>query len=248
MTMVVTNADLDWNTFNSDWYSDHNYRTLRDDDQQILELVRDYFSRSSVRNASGIDVGTGPNLYPALSLLPFCSSVDLWEHSTANVRWLEAQVPDFSTQWQPFWNVLAQAPVYAELDDPRAALRARTTVKQASVFDLPARQWSLGTMFFVACSLSGAVAEFERAVTSFVRALTYGAPFAAAFMAGSSGYDVDTQRFPAVCINETDVRRCLASLAYDVTVYPITTQSPVRDGYLQMLLATGKSATAPATT
>ncbi|CAM5649016.1 hypothetical protein SANTM175S_10556 [Streptomyces antimycoticus] len=53
-----------------------------------------------------------------------------------------------------------------------------------SLFDLcsGAERWDLGTMFFVAESITTSLDEFRRGVGCFMSALNPGAPFAAAFM------------------------------------------------------------------
>jgi hypothetical protein len=100
----------------------------------------------------------------------------------------------------------------------------------------------MGTMFFVACSLSNDMDEFQRAVDCFVRALRRGAPFAVAFMEKSKGYAVDGTFFPAVEIDRTNVDRALAALAYDVHIDRITTNNPLRDGYDgAMIVAVGRA-------
>ena len=70
------NADAPWSQFDPEVYVDLNYRTPLEVDLLIVGLMRDYFSRcyeqgvpASVR---GVDVGAGANLYPALSMLPWC--------------------------------------------------------------------------------------------------------------------------------------------------------------------------------
>src|SRR3954469_16072732 len=78
------NVDFDWNGFDTAAYHAHNYLSLRDDDRQIIEQVGDHFAATlgDRRGLRGIDVGTGPNLYPALTMLPFCAEVTLFEHAT----------------------------------------------------------------------------------------------------------------------------------------------------------------------
>ena len=108
---------------------------------------------------------------------------------------------------------------YNEIGVPRKQLReacageqACAGVEQRSVFDLPAAQWDLGTMFFVAESITEDPAEFRDAVARFVGALKPGAPFAATFMAGSDGYPVAGTRFPALPITAADVSEHLTAL------------------------------------
>jgi hypothetical protein len=234
------NSDVDWDQFNSVEYCDHNYQNVRDDDRQIARLIRDFFAGSGTRDGVGVDVGPGANLYPSLSMLPFCRRLDLREYSAQNVEWLERQALGFAPNWEKFWEIYAELPAYAELADPRARFREIVTVKQASVFDLPEGEWDLGTMFFVACSLSTDKAEFEVATHKFVRALVADAPFASAFMTGSDGYDVGDVRFPAIAIEIPDINEALSTVAYDVQITKITAPVPLRNG-VGMALATGRA-------
>jgi hypothetical protein len=95
-------------------------------------------------------------------------------------------------------------------------------------------------MFFVAESITEDPAEFDEAVSCFIRALAPGAPFAAAFMAGSDGYAVGSTRFPALPISADDVTECLTSLrTRDLSVRLAQTQHRVRPGYESMIVATG---------
>lgn len=242
MSHVPCNSDFQWDEFDSDWYHDHNYRTLRDDDEEIITRVREFFAGAGVSEGSGLDVGSGTNLYPALAMLPFCSRLRLWEYSANNVAWLRHNIPSYGPTWDQFWMVYRQNPVYAAVTDPRARLAGSASVSQASVFDLPEATWDIGTMFFVACSLSSDPGEFRRAVESFVHALRPDAPFAVAFMEQSKGYAVDGTFFPAVAIDRTNVDSALATVAYDVKIDRITTRNPLRDGYDgAMIVAVGRA-------
>jgi hypothetical protein len=237
----VTNDEADWNVFASDWYYAHNYANLRDDDQEIVRGIRDFFAGAGLTGARGVDVGSGTNLYPALAMLPFCRTIELREYSAPNVAWLKRNTRTMDTRWAQFWSVYRENPEYLKVTDPVARLAKLARVKQASVFDLPERRYDVGTMCFLACSLSTDMNEFRRAVTAFLRSLRPGAPFAATFMERSEGYLVDGVRFPAVSIESSDVEEALAPLAYCRPINRITTRKPLREGYNgAMILATGR--------
>jgi hypothetical protein len=237
------NSDVDWDTFDPEAYRNHNYLTLRDDDHQIMEMIRDFFADARLTNARGVDVGAGSNLYPSLAMLPFCERLDLREFSTPNVAWLKTQVKHFDEKWDDFWAVYQKNLAYAGVVDPRATMAAIASVRRSNLFRLPPRTWDIGTMFFVACSLSTDIQEFHQATRCFVRSLKPGAPFAAAFMEGSKGYAVGEAVFPAVRIRIDEVRDSLAPVAYDdVVITRITTGDPLRDGYSGgMILAMGRA-------
>ncbi len=234
------NAQCPWDIFPSEPYYEHNYALLRDHDREITERVGAYFQSAGVTRGRGIDVGPGTNLSPSLAMLPFCQRISLWEYSAANIDWLKRNVNSYQPNWDQFWSVLQPWPAYAAIRDPRRALAAKAHVVNGNVFRLPEAHWDMGTMFFVACSISADIREFNEALRRFVFSLKTGAPFAAAFMEGSDGYEYAGIRYPAVKIDKADVEQALKSLTYDVNVVRIETTSPLRSGYEGMLLAVGR--------
>ncbi|MEH0927092.1 SCO2525 family SAM-dependent methyltransferase [Micromonospora sp. CPCC 205558] len=235
------NSDVEWDSFDPQAYVRHNYADLRSDDREILCRIRDFFAAAKLSDARCVDVGSGANLYPTLSLLPFAKAVDLCEWSTANVNWLRTQVDSYDELWDPYWQVCAEHPAYAALADPRRRLAQVGRVVRASVFTLPRHAWSAGTMFFVACSISADRAEAEDAIGRFLDALRPGSPFAVTVMLGSVGYSVGRRMFPAVALQRADVVASIAAGAYDLDIHEVQPRPPLRDGYLSMLLATGRT-------
>ncbi|MGH3865432.1 MAG: SCO2525 family SAM-dependent methyltransferase [Pseudonocardiaceae bacterium] len=236
------NGDFPWDEFDSSRYYDHNYKVLRDDDRQILEIIRDFFATLDLpRRRNGIDVGSGTNLYPALAMLPLCDEITLYEYSTSNVSWLQREVRSYSPSWDAFWELLAREPLYKLVDSPREALATVARIERGSIFDLPESRWDIGTMFFAAESISATPSEFRAGLESFIRSLRTGAPFAAAFMENSAGYDVGARRFPAVAIAVNDVKNCLEGDVEDLKIHRTgLTNEPLRAGYDGMILATGR--------
>jgi len=239
-SVPVLNADADWDRFTPSWYKDHNYSALGDDDRQILECVRDFFASAGVRDGRGLDAGSGSNLYPALSLLPFCQEIVLLDYSAANVAWLQSEINEPNRSWNEFWSLLAKDPAYADVLDYRALLRKTAHVAHGNVLDLPSDEYDIGTMFFVAESMSSEISEFRQAVHSFVGSLRKDAPFAIAFMIGSKGYRVGDQFFPAVEIDGHDVQQCLEGVAQLASIADIDLRDPpLRHGYKGMSVVTG---------
>ncbi|MFJ4834221.1 SCO2525 family SAM-dependent methyltransferase [Streptomyces sp. NPDC088747] len=248
----MLNADAPWDAFDPDAYFDHNYRDVLAADAEIVELVGRYFSdhfRGKLnRPVLGIDVGAGANLYPALSMLPWCREITLLERSPKNVEYLNRQLRDFEPEWGRFWKLLCdQDEAYRAVDaDRRARFRQVVRVREADLFGLEDRnplsprprqeRYQIGTMFFVAESLSSSHDEFRRAVECFVRALAPGAPFAAAFMEGSKGYHVGDRFFPACDVNELQVDEILDEFAENVTYHRL---GEVRPGHTGIILALG---------
>jgi hypothetical protein len=246
------NTDAPWNTFSSHDYWRRNYLELQAEDQEIIHRVSRFFADAlgGQRVRQAIDVGSGTNLYPALLMLPWAEKILLTDFSASNVDWLRQHVADDAAPWtwEPFWREMHEAEGYHQIGgEPRKHLREActgeeglATVEQWSVFDLPAARWDLGTMFFVAESITEDPAEFRTAVTRFIGALKPRAPFAAAFMAGSGGYPVAGTFFPALPITEVDVKKQLTMLGADgLSVESLATKHRVREGYAEMIVATG---------
>ncbi|MEU8075712.1 SCO2525 family SAM-dependent methyltransferase [Catellatospora citrea] len=245
---VYSNGCYDWDKFNADSYLEANYVELRDDDREMLRRVAKFFSRLGKGlgvGARGLDVGPGSNLYPALSMLPFCGTLDFWEWSQSNVAWLRRQTLDLDLDlkwpWYAYWNILLGESEYRQIADPRTTLARLANVRKGNIFALPKRHWDLGTMFFVAESITCDRNEFDLAISSFLRALKPGAPFAAAFMTESQGYTVDGIRFPAFAVSRQRIESLLLLHGANsgLSVDPIPTASPVRQGYKEMVLAIG---------
>ena len=251
-TYVRQNADAPWNKFSPYDYWRRNYYELQAEDQEIIRRVSHFFIRAFAGRPParrGIDVGSGTNLYPALLMLPWTERILLTDFSVSNVAWLRLHLAEDSPgwTWRPFWHELQAADGYSQIGEPRKLLREACVsepgyagVEQGSVFSLPSARWDLGTMFFVAESITEDPAEFRAALARFVGALRPGAPFAAAFMAGSHGYPVAGTRFPALPISDGDVRLHFTQLgASELSVELLQTEHRVRDGYEGMIVATG---------
>ncbi len=241
------NADAPWSKFDPEVYVDNNYRTPLEVDLLIVRSMRDYFTRcfaAGVPDAvRGIDVGAGANLYPALSMLPWCEKLLLLEYARPNVEYLEKQISPggYDTAWDAFWQVLREAPAYRAVE-PKSLFSQIVRVERGNLFDLEhgARRWDIGTMFFVADSMSECPDEFHRGVRCFLNALGEGAPFAAAFMKESIGYRVGDHHFPAYRVNEARVRESLEPFAADLEIHDL--HHMVRPGHEGMLLALGRRA------
>jgi len=235
------NADIEWDRFDSEAYFDHNYGHLRNDDRTIIKIVGDFFVRATKGAMVGdaIDVGAGTNLYPALTMLPYSSHVTLLERAHTNRLWLLRELDGPRKSWLDFWYEAAHGrSPYDPISDPLDVLHQRAKAVRGNVFALEEERYDIGTMFFVAESITTRTSEFRRAVRQFVRSLRKGAPFAAAFMRNSSGYYVGGQRFPACSIEEKDLVVALAPVARNVHI-SVVESDDLREGYCGMMVATG---------
>jgi NNMT/PNMT/TEMT family protein len=236
------NKDFEWDAFDSDEYFQRNYQSLRKDDAEIINIVADFFHATGPEQwrERALDVGSGANIYPALTMLPFASRVTLCERSHRNRAWLQQELADPHVSWQDYWHQIgAHRPRYERIAAPFDLLKRNADVRKGNIFTLKPNQFDIGTMFFVAESITTRKDEFERATRAFVRSLVPKAPFAAAFMRGSTGYSVGPNRFGAYSVTEDDVERCLATGAL-IKDIQIVESHDLRDGYTGMIVATGR--------
>lgn len=247
------NAEFPWDDFNTTSYLQHNYTRMRADDAEILELTQSWFaaampdhdemSEDDDAGAHGLDVGCGPNLYPSLAMLPLCRTLTLIDYSSRNVAWQRSHLGACDEIWQPYWELVSPADRRGRFADARGWLAERGRVVRGSVFDLPAARWDVGTMFFVAESITADFAEFDLALAGFLGALRPGSPFAAAFMEQSYGYEVGGVPFPSVPVGVGEIDACLAHRTTELKVHRIEIRpAPLRTGYAGMLLALGRAA------
>jgi ribosomal protein S18 acetylase RimI-like enzyme len=257
--IVTRNEEAPWARFDPNAYYYNNYISLRDDDRAILlrvgEFFSEYFKRYQIkRPAHALDIGSGANLYPALSMLPWSTHITLADHSPPNLPWLESEVDESHSgqpwRWTPFWNVVSGMPGYESVSQPDEQLRrlhrgGALCIEDLDILNMPSgRRWDLGTMFFVAESITEDYAQFTDAIRNFLRSLRAGSPFAAAFMVGSGGYPVKGVRFPAVKTDADDIEAQFAGKVASLRRFDIPKlNEPLRDhdddNYDGMLLLVG---------
>jgi hypothetical protein len=242
----MRNDAASWSDFDANGYWKSNYASVLPEDAQIIRCASNFLieacgSRPPIKRA--VDVGAGTNLYPALLMLPWTERIVFTEYAPANIAWLRENLTDAPGEWawQPFWALVADLPGYRNVEQPRHRLAADHDIRRLSIFDLPARTWDLGSMFFVADGMTSDEGEFECAVRSFLNALTPRAPFMMAFMEGSASYDVSGVKFPAVKLTPESLNTLLADLPVTGTDVLRTDNSVrrLRPGYDAMLLVTG---------
>ncbi len=237
------NSEVNWDEFDAGSYFEHNYASIRADDREILEFLRDELRarREISKNVAVLDIGTGTNLYPLLLTLPWAGSIDAVEYSVGGVSWLRDAITSYGPEWDAYWAVLAENEPWRGVGNPRKRLAEVTSVQQGSIFDLPSDRYDFGSMFFVAESLTEDVEEYRSALHAFLGAVKPGGTIVGAFMENSTGYDVAHRPFPAVPIDEATLRDSLAENVARLVVQhlDIPDDEQLRPGYTGMLIAVG---------
>jgi hypothetical protein len=248
----LENKDADWNAFDPEGYFQHYYGEPHPDDDALTYLAARALRSLACpsRSLDIVDVGTGPSLIPLLAALPVATRPTAWEYSKPNLEWLTAELtgPSLRPQWLHFWQQVKAAhshdgahasPILPH--DPLPPLVQRTRLLRGSIFDLPHHTFDAATMFFCAESITANTDEFQTAVSAFTETVRPGGLIAAAFLAGSSGYEVSGRRYPAVAIDAEDIAACLVPRVEALEFTPIgLASSEIRSGYCGAIFVTGR--------
>lgn len=228
-----------WNKFGTESYVKNNYAQFHDEDKKILELCLGFLAdKPKIHRA--MEVGTGPNLYPAILLTPYAESIDLIEYSKSNLDYLLANLESAQGDWKPYLNFMSKhnkkysSTVFKDL-------ASKSNVKQGSIYTLPEKRYNLVSMFFCAESITGYYPTFARACHSFMRSAKKGGIVIAAFMQGSKGYKIDGINFPAVSIGVDELNKLFLPQLKNAQILEINkSKQALRAGYSGMLLVVGE--------
>jgi hypothetical protein len=245
------NKSAPWSEFDPEAYFKKNYRRLRNDDARILGLTCEHFVGALADHEEplrGVDVGAGVNLYPSMAMLPFCGSITLYEHAAPVVTWLKHQrnrewADSWGRCWRDYNRVLWRCgDRYKERGQVLERLDGVLRIRSGNIYGLePRMPWDLGTMFFVAESITEDYDEFEAGLERFLGALKPGAPFVIALMEHRRGYKVAGRKFPSTDISKGDVERYFGrkSTLRDVVRIGLVDDLLDDDPYTGMLVARG---------
>lgn len=247
-----------WERFDPVEYAERNYlRRVLPADQHIVQIAAERLAAAMGspprKVVDAIDVGTGPNLYPAMLVAPYLAHdgrLALLEYAGPNRRYLEATLLDDPERVDP-----TVAPGWARFEDLmvtatdaryRGALdrvRRLAWVTPGSIWHLPTRAADLVTSFFVAESITTSRRALWQAIRSLARCLRPDGLLVAAHMLGSSGWPAgEGTHFPAVPLTAADLRRAYldAGLDADLEVVGTTDADRAREGYDAMAVVVAR--------
>jgi SAM-dependent methyltransferase len=244
----ASNADYQWDKFDSEAYFQHYYGEPHPDDELVIRSAVEALKQAlpAGPDLDMVDVGTGPNLIPFFCALPRAKSLTAWEYAKSNVEWLERELQreTLRPQWQHFWRVTREAygTGWALPESPIEALRTKVHPRQGSIFDLPERRWDAATMFFCAESITERQDEFEAACAALARCVKPGGALCAAFLVRSGGYEVSGHKFPVLHLNAGTIETVFKRHAVDVKAELIgIVEREIRSGYAGFVFLTGRA-------
>lgn len=228
-----------WTKFGTSKYLSGNYSQVHDEDKQIIEICVKFLAKKK-HVSHAMEVGTGPNLYPAILFAPHVSKLDLIEYSENNLDYLYKNIGDTGRDWHKYQVYMSKFDKEYKHDITKS-IKRKSNIKKGSVYKLPANKYDLISMFFCAESITGHYPTFARACHSFLRSAKKGGLVIAAFMKQSKGYSVDGIRFPATQITARELETIFMPSMKEVAIVEISkSKHALRAGYEGMLLLVGE--------
>ncbi len=229
-----------WEQFDPERYIKDNYATLHDEDRQILNILIPLYEKMLSGGERVLDIGTGPNLYPLVVVLPYAARVDCLEISSQNVQYLKRELNNPSAHWRAFLRFMEKKSSKYNSDLLRELAR-KIHIYRGSIFDNTRTGYDMVSMFFCAESITNSKYEFTAACKRFVSAARREGLLVAAFMENSTEYRIGSLNFPAYPVAKELLIETFQSLCNDFRIYHIDVAArPLRSGYTGMLLLVGR--------
>jgi hypothetical protein len=247
-------AYTDWGDFDADAYAGTYFaHALSIEDQYILDSIMAELRSMQVPLQSWdrvADIGTGPNLYPGMSLAPFVrpksegGRLDLLEYSPANIRYLRDVLKRQHPHGRPgdCWERIEKgmAEESHHWEGAFRHVRDKAQVVTGDLFDVEPHAYDALVAVFVAESMTDKLEVCERATRHMIDAVKPGGFLAIGFILGSQGYPAGGGTlFPAVAINLTDVERMFKDQK-QIKISKAPGKANMRPGYTGVGLAIGR--------
>lgn len=215
MQALGSNNDYDWDSFDTESYQQQYKGGVMFEDRCLARAVTGALLELQVPLKSqtvGIDVGNGGVLRGPSLIAPFIRDDGVIVWSDYGEPQLESARQIIKSGRRGNLGSWAEHQMHmGEVNSAAADAVWRAcrlgTVRKQSIFNLPETVYDIAITCFVPESLTGSLAEWEEASGAFFKAVKPGHPAVMLFMAGSTGYASAGIQYPAVPVNELDVRK-----------------------------------------
>lgn len=240
----------DWNAFDVDEYVDRCYaQRIMDVDAFIIRGVIDAFRELDLQPgelARAVDVGAGPNLFPALLLAPFLrpaeggGRLELIDVSRPNRDYLRSVLEaDSAGIWAKFEDLMVSCSGrWAGAFD---RVRAVAEVRAGDVYALPPENYDAVSSFFVTESITTSADECRLAIEKLIAATRPGGLVVVGHMLGSHGWHAGTGvHFPAVPVTVALLREWYGDHLDGLQVVDPPLTPEVREDYAGTAVVVGR--------
>ncbi|MFI8106680.1 class I SAM-dependent methyltransferase [Streptomyces sp. NPDC086023] len=238
---VRRNAHADWDRWPVEDYLEENYRRLYACDAAVIRHHSAYcrpLPAGSV--AEALELGCGPNLYPLMILAAASGRIDAVEPGAAGYAYLRRQLhhgPEAS--WQPFYDLCRR--LNPALPASLSTALERVRPLHGDVSQVRQYRYGLGSMTFVAESVTEDGAEFAALCRAFLGCIRPGGGVLAAFMENMPSYRIgEGPLWPAFPVDAPAVREVFAPHTDRLVVRRVPKDPALPDyGHTGMLLLSG---------
>lgn len=241
---MLRNRDADWDAWPVADYLAENYRRLHRADEAVIDHHSAVYAAIPAGSLDRtVEVGAGPNLYPLAMAAAASRLVHAVEPSAASVAYLRGQLRDGpDPTWDPFYARCRRR--NPALPPSLAQALSRVRVTRADAFALPEGRYALGSMNFVAESVTEDRAEFAAFCGAFARAVRPGGHLVASFMENMGRYSISGGReWPGVPVDSEKISEAFAPYTVDLVVRRIDADPDLPDwGYTGMVLLSARRA------
>jgi 16S rRNA G527 N7-methylase RsmG len=243
----------DWNQFDPEEYSQRNFgRELLYEDACIIKTCIAALNNFGIKPGQVqryVDIGSGPNLYPAMIMSPFVSddgTISLLDFATSNWTYLNNILAEQGgdskiADWLKFEQLMKS------VDEVRynhvlERLLSRARAGFGDIFNMPAETYDAVSSFFVAESITDEFPTFIEATRNLLNSLKNGGIVVAAHMVGSGGWFAgEGTNFPAISLTVPQIESAYSILQdFSVTFFTHGLRPAARDGYSGMALVVGR--------
>jgi len=251
---VSRNKYTSWDQFDPCAYVCHNYNKMMTEDREIISIIsNELFCMNIPLKQFKIvgDIGTGPNLYPAILISPYVSEnghIELIEPALPNRNYLKKLFNSLSQNDPALFGINwcnYECEIIGLCGDIYTnslnRLQRLVKIKNGSIYHLPEKKYDFVSSYFVAESISDSYYQFQLALNKIVSSAFKGGIIVTTHMLHSEGYQAGKNtKFPAVKISldqleESLIKTGLKQADYKIwTVSTIKPEEKVRKGYQGM--------------
>jgi hypothetical protein len=255
--IVSRNGYTSWDQFDPCAYACHNYKKMMAEDREIITIISNelFCMNLPLKHFKVVgDIGTGPNLYPALLVCPYVSDtgqIELIEPALPNRNYLKKTFNRLfqneqkdqalsGINWSNYeCDIIALCgDIYT---NTLKRLQRLVKIKNGSIYHLPENKYDFVSSYFVAESISDSYDQFQLALNKIVKSSVKGGIIVTTHMLQSEGYQAGINtNFPAVKISLDQLEASLLKTGLhrsNFKIWTVSTMKPaekVREGYQGM--------------
>ncbi|MFE6862283.1 hypothetical protein [Nocardia sp. NPDC057668] len=204
----------DWDEFDAEEYVERNYgRKILSEDREIIDFVINTLQEMNIKPGSMqsvADVGSGPNLYPALMVSPFIANdgrLELIDVAAPNLEYLRRILDSHDDEQQAKWRLFEEHIRSLGVPADLQKVKFLSSVRRGSIYELQPNRYDTVLSFFVSESITDDESEFEDSVASLMGSVKANGLFIVAHMLGSRGYFAGERTFfPAISLSMEQIQ------------------------------------------